>query len=766
MQKIILYIQPQLESTSATQDYVRVDLMESDLISLTQVIQDVRSIDKIFTDYSKTFNLPASKTNNKIFKYWYNPDVEGFDNQVLANARIELNHFAFKEGKIRLESVTMRNNQPSMYKITFFGNTVTLNDLIGEDKLESLEWLSNFNHDGSDANIKNGLEFGLNFTIDSTTYNDAIIYPLIAHSQQYIYDATNNTDSGLNISTNTTEQTKRGVFPEDLKPAILVKHIIKAIEEKYSITFKTSEFFDSTTMDNFYLWLHRNKGKMLAPNNRLVDDVAFTCTSASVICNTFDGSLPDIEFHTDTGIYEFYLFSESMKGRYDYDATITPESGSASTAYTAQIINLETNEIVSSIENVTGTQTVDVAFGYGTNNPLEVGVVHRLAVKIITNTSFSFDLSIDAGYRYQDYSVGGYQTFVGTFTSNPSSIDTVQDIEVLSQIPDMKILDFLNGLFKMFNLTAFVNFGGEIVVQTLDDFYDSGDTHDITKYVKTDEHNVSSPILNEIDLEYVEPKSILAQQFLKTNNRRYGEIEYKTNATKKNAYKVTAPFEHMLYSRLSDLTSGANTDVQNGCFLNEELEASIGQPLLFYGISRTSISTGINFAYCDRPATYGALADATGFNFTLTEYWMPHHANELGTSSTPPSVNLNFGSEINTYTLTDYGGNTNSLFQENYENYIVNILSKKARIYRFTAVLPLKVLLELSLDDKIIIGTRLYKINSMTTKLQSGETEFELINIITVTPPVSVSYSQSSYCTTDSDPTPTVEPSGGTFTAV
>ena len=174
MQKIILYIQPQLESTSVSQDYVQVDLMESDLISLTQVIQDIRSIDKIFTDYSKTFNLPASKTNNKIFKYWYNPDLDGFDDQVMANARIELNHFAFKEGKIRLESVTMRNNMPSMYKVTFFGNTVTLNDLIGEDKLESLEWLNNFNHNGDNANIKNGLEFGLNFTINSTTYNDAV----------------------------------------------------------------------------------------------------------------------------------------------------------------------------------------------------------------------------------------------------------------------------------------------------------------------------------------------------------------------------------------------------------------------------------------------------------------------------------------------------------------------------------------------------------------------------------------------------------------
>ena len=77
MQKVILYIQPQLRNTSTTQDFVRVDLMEEDLIELTQVIQDARDIEKIFTDYSRTFNLPASKTNNKIFKHWYNPDIDG-----------------------------------------------------------------------------------------------------------------------------------------------------------------------------------------------------------------------------------------------------------------------------------------------------------------------------------------------------------------------------------------------------------------------------------------------------------------------------------------------------------------------------------------------------------------------------------------------------------------------------------------------------------------------------------------------------------------
>ena len=266
MQKVILYIQPQLRNTTTTQDFVRVDLMEEDLIELTQVIQDARDIEKIFTDYSRTFNLPASKTNNKIFKHWYNPDVDGFDNQIFCSARIELNHLHFRFGKIKLEEAVLKNGEISMYKVTFFGDTLTLTELIGEDSLDSLLWLNNFNHVASNAYIKDGLENGKDFTVDSVAYNDAIIYPLIAHSQSYIYDGTGSQDNGLNISNhqNASHLGKRGVFPEDLKPAITVKVILKAIEEQYGITFKTGEFLDSAAMTNLYMWLHREKGKLVA----------------------------------------------------------------------------------------------------------------------------------------------------------------------------------------------------------------------------------------------------------------------------------------------------------------------------------------------------------------------------------------------------------------------------------------------------------------------------------------------------------------------
>ena len=91
-----------------------------------------------------------------------------------------------------------------------------------------------------------------------------------------------------------------------------------------------------------------------------------------------------------------------------------------------------------------------------------------------------------------------------------------------------------------------IPFNGEIVVQRLDDFFAGGETHDITEYIKTDTHSIGKTIpYSEIDLEYVEAKSILAQRFFNTNNRKYGEIEYKTDITDNNIYKVQRVFKYL-----------------------------------------------------------------------------------------------------------------------------------------------------------------------------------------------------------------------------
>ena len=60
----------------------------------------------------------------------------------------------------------------------------------------------------------------------------------------------------------------------------------------------------------------------------------------------------------------------------------------------------------------------------------------------------------------------------------------------------MKVLDFLTGLWKMFNLTAYVENDGTIKVQKLDDFYSGAHSpYDVTEFVdvNTSQVNVALP---------------------------------------------------------------------------------------------------------------------------------------------------------------------------------------------------------------------------------------------------------------------------------
>ena len=60
-----------------------------------------------------------------------------------------------------------------------------------------------------------------------------------------------------------------------LKPAIKVKHIIDAIEEKYSSLTFSDDFFGTADFDNLYMLLHNNKG-ILAPKSSDITDVSVT----------------------------------------------------------------------------------------------------------------------------------------------------------------------------------------------------------------------------------------------------------------------------------------------------------------------------------------------------------------------------------------------------------------------------------------------------------------------------------------------------------
>ena len=669
MQIIQLYIEGQ-----------RVDMFKDESISITQSIQNVKDIAKVFTDFSKTFSVPASKTNNKIFKHYYNYDIEnGFDARKKKDATIELNNITFREGKIKLEGVDLKNNVAHTYRITFFGNTVSLKDLLGEDKLQSLSDLDSL----SEVYDVNGIRSGLQ--LDPAT-NDVIV-PLITHTQRLFYDSTSSNHEDDNIADTGGSQNIHGVNYTQLKYALRIHKIVEAIESKYSIIFSDDFFVDTNApYYDLFMWLHRKKG-----------DVQNLSGVNQSLVNGWTGTInPDLDTETQM-INSSTLRVTGVPEYYDVFNLILQKSAGLSYKAIVYKDGVEVYKSASTSGNLTISKS-DI------NLEEADYTVYIEADGNLTFSDIYWDISYTEPFSNPEtitYNTGTYN-YVSAF-----------DFIITQQIPEMKVIDFLTGLFKMFNLTAYIE-NDIVVVKTLDSFYSSGNSYDISKYVEVDKSavNVALPY-REINFSYEDTDTFLAKQHTQLAGKEWAKLNYNGGEGKLDGglYSVKLPFGHLKNERLVDQNGGASTGIMYGYYVDDNQESYIGKPLLFYPIKQTGQET-ISFVNSSSSKTI------------LLTYNIP--SNSLSLFRTTSKVNINFNNELNEYTGTnDF---TDTLFEVYYKNYITNVFNSTNRLTKVSAYLPLRILFNYTLADRFVINGRSYKINSITSNLETGKSELELLN--------------------------------------
>jgi len=659
----------------------RVEFFNDETVSITQTIQNVKDIGKVFTDFSKSFTVPASKTNNKIFKHYYNFDIEnGFDARKKKSAKLEINNTPFRDGKIKLEGVQLKNNKPYSYKITFFGNTVSLKDLLGEDKLQSLSDLDSLSEVYDVDGIRGGLQ------LDPAT-NDVIV-PLITHTQRLTYDSTSGNHDAGNLYYHTGSGSNiHGVLYSELKYALRIHKIVEAIESKYSITFSDDFFVDTNApYYNLFMWLHRKKG-----------DVQNLSGVNQSLINGWTGTVnPDFDTETQM-INSSTLRVVGVPQFYDVFNLILQKSAGLSYKAIVYKDGVEVYKSASTSGNLTISKS-DI-------NLEEAD--YTVYIEADGNITFS-DIYWDISYT-EPFSN------TKTITYNTGTYDYVSafDFIITQQIPEMKVIDFLTGLFKMFNLTAYIE-NDIVVVKTLDSFYSSGNTYDISKYVEVDKSavNVALPYM-EINFSYEDTDTFLAKQHTQLAGKEWAKLDYNGGEGKLDGglYSVKLPFGHIKNERLINVNGGANTTIMYGYYVDDNQESYIGKPLLFYPIKQTG-ATPISFL------------NSSSSHAQLVTYNVP--SNSLALSSGTSTANINYNLEANEYTFEyDFTG---TLFQTYYSNYISNVFNIKRRIVKVKAYLPIKFLVNYTLADTIIIGTNSYIINSITTDLTTGESSLELLN--------------------------------------
>jgi hypothetical protein len=693
-------------------DNQKVDLFSDESVSLTETIQNIRDVSKVFTDFTKPFSLPASETNNKIFKHYYRFNLSQgytFDARKKIDARIELNTIPYREGKIVLEGVDLDNLKPKSYRVTFFGNTVNLKDLLGDDELSGLSWLNNFNTTYSAAEIRNTVinSNGKTITADSVQYTAALIAPLITNTQRLYYDSstavpytnsdgTDNTALGGNlyptqsdVGPPVTENADdvHGVYFEDLTYAIKTHLIVKAIEEQYDEISFSDDFFSLTNgpdaYKNMYMLLQKKEG-------RIYDDL--TVAEKQIKGFPLLTQNNSMQMNNDALIVFTMNPNQTVLGRYEF------QFSGGYPEFTA-IIKEGSAEVIRKTFTASSNTTANIS--QQLDRSTEGYTLH-----IESQTAFTIDSCAFVGISPSGNS---YTSQI----SSSVSIPLEKEFIVSDNIPPMKVIDFLTGLFKMFNLTAFQQ-DGIIHVKTLESFYNGGTVRDITEFVDPQTIQVNKALpYREIEFRYEDTGATLANQHKESQGVEWGSAKYvETGNLNSNdqKFEVTAPFAHLKYERIN----GILTDIQWGFMADEKNEPYFDKPVLFIG----------EFVNLTNPIRFLNGKTGTSSISDISDYWMP--SNFVSRDSTISKEGLHFDLELSEWNSTT--AFTETLFDKYYRFYISGIFNSAKRLTKITARLPKRFVINFTLADTLVINSDRYKINSITTDLLSGASQLELLN--------------------------------------
>lgn len=757
-QKVQLFIENQ-----------EVDIFQDNSINIVSSIKDYREPDKLFTDYSQNFNLPATTRNNKIFKHYYDYDIGdgGFDARKSKEARIEINDRPFKEGYIVLESVDLKYNKPSTYKVTFFGGLRLLKELFQDLKLSDLTWLDNFNitNQGYDVSktdtFYNYLTTSKNVTVDSTTYTQPVVVPLISNKDRLYYNSNTSyygvlEDGNLyyDVADYPKNSKKNGVNWQNLKPAIRIDNIIRAIEKLINANTETpsiefsNDFFNSSNLDyyNLYMWLNKDvdeekdivtQRKIIDVFNNGVSRIYRTYASGTVQEQVMSIVSTDDEGNTTGQTSDRFILSGVQDESIDsVECRVSLISSNTTDKFDLQL--MKDGVVVSTINQEVQTGGSSYLSFY-----LEQDGKYQFRLQTKSDVNINFDSGFKVQFVIRPVSDRDSFTDVTIFGGALNILANVVDFSMSENMPDMTILEFLSGIFKMFNLVCYIqsdinatyaNYSANITniktirVMTFDAYYASSNAElDITDKIDISSSSVHRQVpYTKIEFKYEDTKAVLAEQHLSELGQEWGGEKWEiTESRAEKKYEIIPPFAHMKFERLYDENSDTLSGVQvgysitrsntsKGEYKDEKYNPHYGKPVLFYPYLVQN-STTIPYLYKTNVNTYNDLP--------IDDYFIPLNSVDINISQSK-----HFGEEVDEYRAFDAENqsNVNNLFNLYYKNYITHLFDQRSRITKLKANLTNAFLSKYSLADKIRVSGKTYSINKINVNLINGKAELEL----------------------------------------
>jgi hypothetical protein len=670
----------------------RIELFKDEKISVVSSIQNFNDISKLFTDYSQSFTIPASKHNNAIFRHWYESavgetdldspqNVDGaFDHRIKYYGYIEIDTIPFRDGKFTMEKANKKNGFIESYSINFVGNLVQLKDKFKADKLNSLADENRASY-YDELNVEYTLTNIFNRCTSSPTLN--VAFPLVGSTRRFEFN-TGDTVNDISLLSG-------GIDFKELFPAIKITKIFEYIQDAYGLEF-TGEFLNSQTFSKLYLYL--KNAEVMSCKTQL-DRITFRLPPG--LTERFTIPFFYVPFYTMT----VSPFNTLPVNRQNIILNIT----TTCTNYNLYVYN--NGELYFSNLNLNGNhqQLVIVKQGFFAD-------YFNFEFFINSDLPVSFDYSATLENRYQLITGTNPPYVVSTkeYVSLPVVQTSIATLSIQKYIPDITVNDFVTGLVKMFNMVIIPISENKFEFLPLEKWYQDGNIIDITKYIQQSELEINKPkLFKRIDFKHEKSENVLNNNFSSFNdNQEYGNLFFDNpNSAFTESYEVKTPFEDVMWER----TTG--TEFLTTTMWNKDLNPYTPKPVLMYDNGLSNLDE------------YWYMINGLGDYFADFNYTRFSNEIQLGASDLTYLQTLNWGVENSVWNLNFA---PNGLYQQFYSQYINNLYNQRTRVIKAKGNFNPYLLSTLKLNDRVVVSNKRYIINTLTTDLTTGEVELELLN--------------------------------------
>ena len=675
-------------------------------------IQDLKSQK---SDFTQSFTLPFTKTNNDFFSHFYNVvSVDGsFDSSIKCEADIYVDSNIVFSGYLQLLNV---NNATQYYEALVFGVISNIATSLDEKKLNELD-LSEFSHLLTTNNVINSWSGNTAYTSGTGQTGEEILYPIADYGYNYNDTTLNGTiQQALNVT--------------KLKPAINVKvlfeKILASIGYTINSTFFATDFFakqymtlstetqtvGTTSQDAFRVGLSANA--VITSNTNLIFNDE---TSTNPLGNFYDlggnySSTTTPPYYTIplTGFHQFTLLVKFKMNNSD--------------AAVAKLFMKKNND-ASFSEEIFGSWN-------GSNyNFFDTSTTVLQNVEKVTNEEF-FSLNDQVYFQvqittssnelliYKDATI--LSLFAAPVTTEGATINLSPNNNIMST---EKQVDFISAICSRYNLIIDKgdSINNQLKIEPAQDYFNAGTSKDWSDKIDMNKDRIIKPT-NEfrkerINMSDLEDEDKINEYWQNTFGNAYnsyqadldgdfGEGDLEIN-TMFSSWNTTRPQGHnMLIAKLYrwNNNSADFTQIKPKLFAYSGLKNC--NAYKFYNTVSGAFTTKVQYPFCNHYIMAAQTVVGTDEDIRFKSKYSP---------------DAQFYVDAQTTTDT---------YSKCWREYLNTIYSSEARILNAYFYLTPEDIAEFKYNNKIFIENSYYRVNKISAYAlgKNVSTKVELIKII------------------------------------